>query len=263
MNKYKFDKIEHVHTLDDKPLMGTSTVVGVIAKPLTWWASGLAVSKLGWTNAKTKIGNRYITTPKDERLKKVKENLDKIKEMSPNDYLNLLDDAYKAHSVKLNDSAKEGTDLHAELERFVKDQMSGLSGEYAERIKPFIDWSKKNVKRFLYSEGHCHSKDIWCGGISDAGAELNDGSYAIIDFKSSKEAYVTQFIQAGGYDIQISENGIMDNEGNVTWRPDKPFSKYIIVPFGADVIEPVTRVDVDRLKEAFKASVVLHKIVNE
>ena len=48
--KYQFNEKEHIHTLDDKPLMGTSTVVGIIAKPLTYWASGLAVGKLGCEN---------------------------------------------------------------------------------------------------------------------------------------------------------------------------------------------------------------------
>jgi hypothetical protein len=42
------DRENHVHLLNDKPLIGTSTVVGVIAKPLTWWASGLAVEEMGW-----------------------------------------------------------------------------------------------------------------------------------------------------------------------------------------------------------------------
>ena len=265
MGKYKFDKDNHLHASDGKPLMGTSTVVGVIAKPLTWWAAGLAVGKLGWINSKIKIGNKYVFIPKEERINAVKSKLDEIKKMSPDEFLKLLDEGYKAHSVKLTDSAKDGTDLHAELERYVKWHMAGKSTveSFAPRIDPFIKWVDKKVKRFLYSEGNCHSLEIWCGGISDVGAELTDGSYAIIDFKSSKEAYVTQFIQTGGYDIQIMENGITDDEGNVVWRADKPFTSYIIVPFGADVIEPVIRTDVAELREAFRAATVLHKIVSK
>ena len=39
-NRYKFDAKEHLHSLDSKPLVGTSTVMGIVAKPLTWWAAG-------------------------------------------------------------------------------------------------------------------------------------------------------------------------------------------------------------------------------
>lgn len=34
-----------------------------------------------------------------------------------------------------------------------------------------------------------------------------------MDFKSSKEAYLSQFFQIEGYDIAISENGIFDADG--------------------------------------------------
>ena len=54
--KYRFvdtDK-EHLHQIFDESLedwqnlTGTSSVVDVLDKPLTWWASGLACAKLGW-----------------------------------------------------------------------------------------------------------------------------------------------------------------------------------------------------------------------
>ena len=47
MNRYAFNEQDHIPALDGKPLMGTSTVVGVLSKPLTWWAAGEAVKKLG------------------------------------------------------------------------------------------------------------------------------------------------------------------------------------------------------------------------
>ena len=38
---YRFhnENDKHLHTLNGKPLLGTSTVVGVLAKPLTWRVS--------------------------------------------------------------------------------------------------------------------------------------------------------------------------------------------------------------------------------
>jgi len=245
--EYKFNKKQHIHTIDDKPLCGTSTVVGVIAKPLTWWASGLAVSKLGWLDPKK-------NTPEARRIA-VEARLAQIMEMSPEDYQNLLDEAYKAHSTKLKDSATAGTDLHEVLEHFVK-----TKEVKDEKIIPFVIWANENVKRWLWSEAHCYSKELWVGGISDVGAELNDGSYVIIDFKSSKDAYQSQFIQCAGYDLQISENGWLDSNGEVLGKLDKPISQYIIVPFGAEKIEPKIRFNVEELKKGFVSAVILYKL---
>lgn len=138
-NEYAFNAKEHIHTYLGKPLMGTSTVVGVIAKPLTWWASGLACEKLGWINGKKRIDGKYTTIPLDKRIIAVEPTLAKIKEMGAEEYISLLDEAYKAHSVKLDKSADAGTDLHAELERYVKNTMENRMATYDEKIQPFID----------------------------------------------------------------------------------------------------------------------------
>ena len=58
--KYNFNSVEHLHSLDDKPLTGTSTVCGVLYKPLTWWAAGKTLEVLGWTNSKKKIDGEYV-----------------------------------------------------------------------------------------------------------------------------------------------------------------------------------------------------------
>lgn len=253
--KYQFNEKEHIHTLDDKPLMGTSTVVGIIAKPLTYWASGLAVGKLGWLNPK-------LSTPEARKLS-VETSLEQIRSMSPEDYQKLLDEAYKAHATKLKDSAEHGTDLHAELERYVKNQMANRMATYDEKIQPFITWANENIKRWLWSEAHCYSEKLWVGGISDVGAELMDGSFAIIDFKSSKEAYESQFIQIGGYALQIEENGLFEPDGSFSMMPDKKFTQFIVVPFGAKEVIPVSRFNVEELKDGFKACVTLHKLNNK
>lgn len=173
---YKFNKEKHLHTLKDRPLTGTSTVMSVIAKPLTWWASGKAVGHLGWTNAKYMENGKYKTVPLEERVAVAHEHLQKIKEMTVEEYIKLLDEAYKAHSVSLKDSADSGTDLHAECERYVKDSIEAGSpmspATYPEKIRPFIEWSQKSVERFLWSEMHTYSEEHWVGGITDAGAEL-------------------------------------------------------------------------------------------
>ena len=187
--KYEFNGTKHLHLLDGKALTGTSSIENVLFKPLTWWASGLAVQKLGVPDAKvlTKIKRNTAT---EEELKKLHESvmksLDDIKGFNPEQYLSLLEEAYKAHSTTLKSKAKEGVDLHAELEDYVKGQMRLKDvREYDKRIQPFIDWAEQNVEKFLWSEAHCYDEELWVGGISDAGAKLKDGSIALIDFKSA------------------------------------------------------------------------------
>ena len=64
-NRYQYlnGSGEHVHQLDGQPLIGTSRVGGILAKPLTYWASGLAVQVFGCANPKllTKIKNGKAT----------------------------------------------------------------------------------------------------------------------------------------------------------------------------------------------------------
>lgn len=250
--QYFDTKGEHLHTYAGKPLIGTSTVINVLSKPLTYWASGLACQKFGWLNPK-----KYS---KEERLNAISDF--RSKDFTDEEWLSLCDEAYHAHKTSLKDSAEAGTDLHAEAEKFVKDHINGVSGKYDEKIKCFIDWTHKNVKRFLWSESNCYSLMYWVGGISDCGAELNDGSYVIIDFKSSKEAYQSQFIQIAGYALQIEENGIYTKNGELIQKFEKEFSQYVVFPFGAEVVEAQYRFNVDELKEGFKSALVLHKLTN-
>ena len=112
---YRFDKKEHLHFLGDRPLTGTSSVENILSKPLTWWAAGLAVSKFGWLNPKKH-------TP-EECAVACEEAFERIKNLERDEYAALLNEAYRAHSVKLKDSAKAGVDLHKILERFVKAEM--------------------------------------------------------------------------------------------------------------------------------------------
>lgn len=262
---YKFDEAKHYHSLDDKALLGCSTVVGVISKPLTWWASGLAVAKLGWTNSKLKVDGKYQAIPLTKRIEHLKPFWEKIQKLDIKGYLDLLDQAYKAHSEKLDKAAEEGTDLHAELERYVKWHMGGSKGNlvFDQKIVPFIRWTEENVDKFLWSEVHCFSNKLWVGGISDVGILLKNGKAGILDFKSSKESYDSQFIQCAGYDLLISENGGYDGNGKKMFDLKNPIEFYAIVPFGAPKFMVDFRYNVEELREGFKSAVVLYKLLNK
>ena len=264
VREYSFDEVNHIHTYIGKPLMGTSTIVNVLAKPLTWWASGLAVSHLGWTNSKLRIGGKYKTVPLEERIAVALPRLEEIRGMDVEEFIALLDDAYKAHSVKLTDSASAGTDLHAECEAYVKWRMGrGAERQWADRIIPFIRWAEEEVEEFLWSELHCYSSELWVGGITDCGVKLKNGKIGVLDFKSSKEAYISQFIQCAGYDLQLAENGGFNAQGYPMFKLEKPIEFYGIIPFGAEEFKVDIRYNVEELREGFKGAVVLYKLTNQ
>lgn len=254
MYKYKDEKGEHLHLWNGQPLIGTSTVTNRISKGgLTWWASGLACEQYGWLNPKK--------ATEGERLQKAQSFAEIVQPFTAGDWLKLGDKAYKAHMTSLNKSKDKGTDLHAELERFVKDHMGGSVGSYAPQIQPFIDWTEKNVKRFLLSEKHVFSERMWTGGIVDCVAELNDGQYVILDFKSAKEAYPSMFLQVAGYATQLAENGFYDKDGNKLGEIPEKITAIGIVPFGANKVEPVFNVNVEECRKVFENVLELHKFL--
>jgi hypothetical protein len=277
---YKFDKENHLHSLDDKPLLGTSTVVGVISKPLTWWASGLAVAKLGWIKpltaySKPKPTKEQIAANEKDRLIAAEFKLEELVKMhtdnEPEKYLALLDKAYRAHAEKLETSADKGTDMHAELEGYVKLMIAEHRGEpitffdgfHHPAVKLFAAWAVKNVKKFLVSEGHCYSEQLWTGGICDLLFEDLEGRLGIMDFKSSKEAYLSQFFQIAGYDIAISENGLFDENGQLLYKVDRDIGYYAVFPFGMEKPQPQFHYDTAGARKGFEAATVLHKLINK
>ena len=222
----------HLHLLSVNggnwlPLTGTSGVSGVIAKTLTWWAAELAaVTCLEKGEKIETIRQEYEVACKSPDKKKA---IDALQKKYP-----LFKKARFAHFERLNDSADEGTDTHSICEAYVKSVMSGSPVfPTDERVLKFVRWSEVNVKRFLWSEMYCFSERYWLGGIGDCGAEMMNGDYAILDFKSAKEVYFNNLIQVALYDIEITENGGFDKNGNKVFTLDKPITKYIIVPFGA------------------------------
>ena len=279
-NRYRFDKKNHVHLLDDRPLVGTSSAMSVIKPPLAYWASGLAVQAFGCPDAKllTRLKNGKATEDEKATLRSAAARWCLVNVDSNNSFLTvdglmaLWSKAYTAHATTLKTKAVEGTDLHAELERFVRDEMAACCNDakstndaYNEHIWPFIEWSRANVRQYLFSEAHCYSEKHWIGGICDAGAILNDGTAGVIDFKSAKDAYLNAHWQAAGYAIQIDENGIFDANGAHSFLPypEEGFEQFnwtAIVPFGAQDITPRFHVNVERSKEMFLACL---KIYNE
>lgn len=265
---YLFSKADHLHTLNGKPLTGTSSVMDVVAKPLTWWASGEAVKTLGWTPKTEYVNGKPRTLPKEPRVETARQFLVNVIGNLLSDgvgYLELLDTAYGAHASSLKKSAGKGKDLHSELEKYVKYCIEKNEGAPAnvksEDIQEFIDWACDNVEEFLWSEMHTYSEEHWLGGITDAGAKMKDGKIALIDFKSSKAAYTSQFLQIAGYSIQIKERGGYTSKGEKTIEPIE-VDEFIVIPFGAPKFTVEYIKETKRHEEGFLAALNLYRLMN-
>jgi hypothetical protein len=260
--KYQFldEKGAHLHTLGNNPLKGTSTIVQVIAKNLTWWAAELAaVECLEKGEQIPTIRAEYEEACKQADKKSA---IDALQKKYP-----IFKAARFAHFAMKNSKAKTGTDMHLELEKFVKSCIEAqmIPNEIITEhlaVNKFHWWAKDNVKQFLFSEAHCYSERMWTGGIIDCGVELKNGQFGILDFKSAKEAYDSMFIQVAGYDLEQEENGIFDSDGKKLHDPF-PISFYGIVPFGAEEFKVDMRYNIEEYREGFKAAVVLDKIINK
>ena len=252
---YKFDDKEHLHTLDGKALTGTSSVGNVLAKNLTWWAAELSAVECLEAGEKIEgIREEYLAAVSSGDKKKA---IDELQKKYP-----IFKKARFAHFDKKNKTAEEGTDLHSELEDYVKAMMKKVPvRKYDEKIKPFIDWADENVKEFIASEAHCFDEELWVGGITDCVAELHDGRYAVIDFKSAKEAYVNHFIQASGYAIQIDRNGLFSEDGEHSKKLDKNIEVLIVVPFGAQEVKPDIKYNIEDYKTGFRHAVGLYRLM--
>jgi len=237
---YDTEEKKHFHELNGKALYGTSTVCKVLAAPaLIQWAANEAVKH---------ISKLLGEAGGDASLL---------------DWDVLLEEARTAHARKRDKAAVKGTDLHALLEEYVKECLKNGGEPYVEitgdkKVIRFSEWAYEFVDVFLWSEAHCYSEALWVGGITDAGARMKDGKVALLDFKSSREAYFNHFVQAGGYARLIEENGLLTADGEQYEKPITVDVLYI-VPFGAEDPTPRPHFDVAGRKRNFESAVDLYK----
>src|SRR3990172_983036 len=242
-SSYRYISDEHIHILDDHPLCGTSTIIGTtLSKPLSYWASGLAVQTLGVPDYHI-LGDIQRGKAPEEAVNLYRSSAeimrDRIGKMNTDEYMNLLDAAYRAHAKSLRVSSADGTDLHAELSRFLQGEIAGQPAkDIPEQIMPFVKWSREFIEKWLFSEAHCYSRNLWVGGIADAAGivkpcgRLPQGGVVIFDFKSAKSTYFDHYIQVAGYACQIAENGIFNKNGDALEYEQPTFAGLAIVPFG-------------------------------
>lgn len=260
MGRYKYidENKEHLHTLDGKPLIGTSTATKIIAKPLTWWASGMAVAKFGWVNPK-KATPEFVKQSLDE-------GYSRVTGLSKEDYAKLLTQAYRAHNDRKEQAAEEGTDRHKILEEYVKTCIENNNGVPVDESNPeiirFVQFAKYNISKFLWSEINGYSEVLWTGGIADVGWIDKQDRIIAGDFKSGGP-YFDQFVQIGGYDLMLSENGGLTKDGDKVFDLPGKITGYCVLPFATKEFNPRFEYNVESYRQGFRAAVALHKLSHE
>lgn len=235
---YYFDAKQHIHLLDEQPLYGTSTLIKEVMPPfLAKWGAQCAVDWL-------------------------KEN-DKD-----------WDGAVMAWSKVRKEAAEKGTDLHASLEEYVVRMLTDFDGrpQYLndgtdedpnwKKVQAFAKWAVLNLDHFIFAEKNTYSKELWVGGVVDCLARLKDGRLVVIDFKSSKEAYFNQFVQAAGYAYQLEESGYGTAKGDDWNVLVEPIQALVVVPFGGRTLDPVMIENVSGYKDVFKSVVQVYGFLN-
>ena len=200
---FTFNEELHLYFLEvdgvKKPLTGVTSVLQAIAKPaLIQWSANEAV--------------KYILE------KGVEKDTDFIlisKEQ--------LEEARTAHRRKKKDAGQKGTDIHAELEKIIKEAITGdgyitSKTHESKQISDFIDWAVSQKVKFLASEKRVYSKIFWLGGTLDFICEI-DGKKYIGDIKTSNKIYGREFFaQTAAYRLMCEEQGETDFAGSVIVR---------------------------------------------
>lgn len=203
-----------------KPMTGVTTILNVIAKPgLTWWASGMACKHLGWKH--------YKYNGKKKRKESAQESLERLQDMDAEEFLDELDEAYKAHVTSRDDAAKKGTDVHELVEDYANWCIKNHNGiatpfenDEGEQINNFIDWATDNDIVFLESEKRVFSLDNWFAGTFDL-LFKKDGKTFMGDVKTGKRVYPTYFVQMGGYQLALDEMDDVQPHGAAVIRLGK------------------------------------------
>ena len=241
----------HAYFLDDKPMIGNTTALGVIAKPflIQWAADVAAANAIG-------IVPEYESVMAIKDAKEKKKAKDALDEKYPK-----FKEARTAHMKKKEAGGDWGKIVHKAIEMWISSgsiplevecdgEMYKVEEGHMNAINHFVKWSQDNNVKFLESEKRVYSEKNWFAGTLDLVFEM-DGKRWIGDIKTSGAIYNEHFFQMGGYEICLEEMG----EGNV--------DGYLVINLKKDGTMDLKMAENREVnKEAFKHALELHKIIS-
>ena len=120
-----------------------------------------------------------------------------------------------------------GTKVHSAAQMVAWGQDKKVPKEikpYAEAVRSFLD---RHVMEVLGTEVELMSQKHRFGGTLDLWCQLRDGSYAVVDYKTSSSLTRDHNWQTAGYALLLRENGYRVNKRVVVrLKKDKPGEWY-------------------------------------
>ena len=251
-SQVSFDEEEHKYTRksDGKWLAGISSVSDILPKPyLIAWSAKMVTEFL-------------------------QDKQDKIKELSNENYLLLLDEAKNTHRKKSKDALGLGSKGHEFLEKYIlakirNIELPKLENKELERpIQEFIKWEEENIKQWILSEARICDIEEEIAGTLDALAILKDNKLAIIDFKFANQISQSYHLQTAGYSIPFEKYGIQIDDRIVIRLPktlkkkvyNKQTRKYEEIDNNIEIRRSPFSIEFD--KQNFRYARALYKYIN-
>lgn len=226
MKKLKFNKAQHKYTIEGKPLTGVTTILGIINKPaLLGWSCGEAVNYIKENSPI--IGEMYQVSEK------------------------VLNKAKTAYTLKRDAAGLTGTEIHLQIEEYLKTGKSSLSPQFLS----FQTWFNSKQYEVVECEKQLYSEKYWFAGTVDMILKDKEGKLWIADIKTSKGIYNSYIYQMGGYEIAYCE----ENPGSV-------IEGYIIIHitnFGSVEEYIVPKKDTTQAKTAFISALKIYRAEHE
>lgn len=238
----KNGKKRHNYFFNGKRMTGVTTILDVLAKPaLIQWAANMAVN---YIKEKAKWNDPFLTLEEYEKV---------------------LEEARKAHIIKKETAGQKGTDVHAEIEKLIKEAIEKTNGvienwnggkelgEKEKQIINFISWTQLNKVQFLASEKKVFSSKLFVAGCADFTCVIDEKKY-IGDIKTSSGIYPEMFYQTAAYRMLLEEMGEKDFHGSliVNIKKDGTFSQNDVQ----------MRYDYESEKEGFLAALTIYRLKN-
>lgn len=167
-------------------LVSVTAATGVIDKSavLMGWAVGLACGHL----------RSYLGEQPDGKF-------------TAEELLPVIDEAGRQHTIKKDEAASIGNQVHDFAQKFAEHKMTGspapeLTEEMEEGvvlgITGFLDWYAENKPEFIANEKLIYSRAYEYCGKFDVLAKIN-GEIVLLDYKTSSGVYPEHFFQLSGY----------------------------------------------------------------
>lgn len=234
VERLTFDAKAHAYKLDGTKLLTgvTSVLDGTSAKSnLIQWAANMAVDYI--KNAAEVTEEEVKEVGWGDETHKIYSVLEEV-----------LEDARTAHTRHKEKAGTKGTDMHAEVERYILFCIETNGGKPVVEaphfvncgLSPFIDWAQGEVKYFLAAEQRLYDEENAVGGTADffyvsVNDELTTGDLKTFAKMWSPDAFVQTGIYSRMWRLLTGNQPVKSVVVRMCDPADPRLKKYNMPPF--------------------------------